>query len=452
MPGFTGMRALLGALLLVLSAAVSAQLTLQPVLSGLQEPRFVTHAGDGSRRLFFVQKDGQVLVLAPGATTATVFLNLQGLVGSADEGGLLGLAFHPGYRSNGRLFVFYTRVDDNALVVAEHQVTGNPNVAQATGLPLLVIPHPDYTNHNGGMLAFGGDGHLYIGTGDGGGANDPSNNAQDVDSLLGKILRIDVDRSVTPYAVPADNPYVGKTGRDEIFSIGWRNPWRFSFDRSTQQLWVGDVGQDRWEEINAPVVNGGNYGWPAYEGKECIRLGECNFRRNRPVHQYDHQNGRCSITGGYVYRGTAGVLPSGDYIFGDFCTGEVFAWAREQRTLLTVAQYNLVSFGEDEQGELYVVERNGSVSRLVSTADCSLSINPIRVSFGSAGGDGVLRVDVLTGCHWTAISDASWVTLTPPNMGNGSAEIAYTVAPHKGKNRVATLTVNGQTLTITQSR
>ena len=308
---FKVVRVLLGTLALALTTAASAQLALQPVLSGLVEPRFVTHAGDGSGRLFFVEKAGRIRVLAPGESAATVFLDLQGQVGEADEGGLLGLAFHPGYRGNGRFFVFYTRRSDNALVVAEHQAKANRKLADATGRVLLVIPHPTYNNHNGGMLAFGGDGFLYIGTGDGGnnygGPVDPGNNAQNVDSLLGKILRIDVDRGDpaggTPYASPSDNPYVNRTGRDEIYAIGWRNPWRFSFDRSTQQLWVGDVGQDKWEEINTPIVKGGNYGWPSYEGEECIRFDGCALLGVPPAHQYAHEGGRCSITGGYVYRG-----------------------------------------------------------------------------------------------------------------------------------------------------
>ena len=462
MQWFKSLCLLLAALALSMTTAASAQLSLQPVLSGLQEPRFVTHAGDGSGRLFFVEKAGRIRVMAPGATTASVFLDLQGQVGLADEGGLLGLAFHPGYRSNGRFFVFYTRLADNALVLAEHNVTRRRNLADPGGRVLLVIPHPTYDNHNGGMLAFGGDGFLYIGTGDGGsqfgGTPDPSNNAQNIESLLGKILRIDVDGSDanagTLYAAPADNPYVGLEGRDEIYAIGFRNPWRFSFDRSTQQMWLGDVGQATWEEINTPIFRGGNYGWRMYEGTGCTGLTGCVSGTLGPVHQYGHDvNNRCSITGGYVYRGTRGVLPSGNYVYGDFCSGEVFAWDGTQRHLFTIDPFSLVSFGEDEQGELLVVARGGSVSRLVSAAVCTLSISPARASFGATGGSGVLSVSVEPDCRWTVRSDAAWLMPTT-SVGNGSADIGYTVAPYSGgaKKRVATLTVNGKVFTVTQSR
>lgn len=458
MPWFQCLRQLLVLLAVSMTTAASAQLTLQPVLSGLAEPRFVTHAGDGSGRLFFVEKAGPIRVLSPGASTATVFLDLQGQVGTADEGGLLGLAFHPGYRSNGRFFVFYT-LADNALVVAEHQVSRNRNLADPAGRVLLMIPHPNFDNHNGGMLAFGGDGFLYIGTGDGGGAYDAGNNAQSIESLLGKILRIDVDRSDvgggTPYAAPAENPYVGRAGRDEIYAIGWRNPWRFSFDRSTQQLWVGDVGQEKWEEINTPIVKGGNYGWPVYEGIECTSLSNCPTGTIGPAHQYANDPIRCSITGGYVYRGTRGILPSGTYVYGDFCSGEILSWdGAEQKTLLATA-LNIVSFGEDEQGELLVVGRGGSVSRLATTTACTLSVNPARASFGAAGGAGVLSVSVEPGCHWTVRSNASWLTAnTGTGTGSGNANVGYTVAAYNGgpKKRAATLTVNGKTLTVTQSR
>ncbi len=216
-------------------------------------------------------------VLQPGASVATAFLDIRTRVLAGGERGLLGLAFHPHYASNGRFFVYYTRVPDGAVIVAEYSASADPNVANGTGTTLLEIAHPVNANHNGGMLAFGPDGYLYVGVGDGGSAYDPPNNAQNVNVLLGKILRIDVDHpdaaAGTPYSSPGDNPYAGGGGRAEIYSIGWRNPWRFSFDRSTHQLWVADVGQDALEEVDTPIVKGGNYGWRVYEGSGCTGNG-----------------------------------------------------------------------------------------------------------------------------------------------------------------------------------
>ncbi|MBL7650252.1 MAG: PQQ-dependent sugar dehydrogenase, partial [Candidatus Hydrogenedentes bacterium] len=212
---------------------------------------------------------------------------------------------------------------------------------EPTELPLLTIPHPGQSNHNGGMLAFGPDGMLYIGTGDGGGSNDPQNNAQNIEVLLGKILRLDVDQpdlvGGTRYSSPADNPYVGRAGRDEIHSTGWRNPWRFSFDRLTGQGWVADVGQGEREEIDSPLLLGGNYGWRVYEGTRCTGLDSAlcipaNFVA--PLLEYTHVSGRCSVTGGYVYRGSRNALPAGTYVFADFCTGEVFGWNGVTQSLL----------------------------------------------------------------------------------------------------------------------
>jgi glucose/arabinose dehydrogenase len=220
----------------------------------------VGHAGDGSNRLFILEQAGIVKVLQPGASTPTDFLDIRTRILSGGERGLLGLAFHPQYASNRRFFVYYTRVGDSAIVIAEYHTSANPNVADATELPILTIPHPTNANHNGGMLAFGSDGYLYAGVGDGGSANDPPNNAQNVNALLGKILRLDVNVAGVPYASPPTNPFFGATpGRDEIFAWGFRNPWRFSFDRSTHQRWVADVGQGTREEVDTPIASGGNY-------------------------------------------------------------------------------------------------------------------------------------------------------------------------------------------------
>jgi hypothetical protein len=354
-----------------LSSPLLAQYQLTPVANGLSNPVFAGNAGDGSQRLFIVEQDGIVLVLQLGQPTPTIFLDIRTRIAAEGEQGLLGLAFHPQYAANGRFFVFYTRAGDGTIVIAEHRVSTDPNIADAAEQVLLTIPHPTHTNHNGGMLAFGFDGYLYIGVGDGGGGNDEPNNAQNLDVLLGKILRIDVDRPgpETPYSSPPDNPFVNVPGRDEIFAFGFRNPWRFSFDRRTGESWIGDVGQDEREEIDRALVKGGNYGWRIYEGFRCTNLGPslCNPSDYLdPALDYAHTRGRCSVTGGYVYRGSRGTLPAGVYIYGDFCSGEIFATNGDLQAVLLFTAMNISSFGEDEQGELYVVDRRGTVSRFES--------------------------------------------------------------------------------------
>ena len=344
---------------------------LAPVLTGLSSPVYVTNARDGSNRLFVVEQGGIIKVLQPSATTPTNFLNITSRVLSGGERGLLGLAFHPDYETNRRFFVNYTRQTDGATVIAEYRVsTGNPNVADTTEIIHLIIPQP-FANHNGGMIEFGPDGFLYIGMGDGGSANDPGNRAQNIDELLGKFLRIDVDtpNGAVPYSSPMDNPFFGPAaGRDEIYATGFRNPFRWSFDRQTGVLWVGDVGQGQREEIDN-VVLGGNYGWRIFEGTLCTNLGPTPCTACGcigPVAEYSHSGGRCSITGGYVYRGTRQTFTPGTYIFADFCTGEIFRLNGTTPTLLLDTSLGISSFGEDEAGELYVVDLGGSVFRIVN--------------------------------------------------------------------------------------
>ena len=352
-----------------LPSPLLAQFQLTPVATGLSNPVFVGHAGDRSDRLFIVEQDGVILVLQSLQSTPTIFLDVRTRIATVGEQGLLGLAFHPQYAKNGRFFIFYTRAGDGTIVIAEYHVSADPNTADTTEQVLLTIPHPTHTNHNGGMLAFGFDGYLYVGVGDGGGGNDEPNNAQNIDVMLGKILRIDVDQpgQGTLYSSPADNPFVNATGRDEIFATGFRNPWRFSFDRTTGEPWIGDVGQDEREEIDRSLVKGGNYGWRIYEGFRCTNLGPslCNPSDYiDPVFDYSHTRGRCSVTGGYVYRGSRGTLPVGVYVYGDFCSGEIFAISEDKQALLMYTAMNISSFGEDEQGELYVVDRSGTISRI----------------------------------------------------------------------------------------
>lgn len=347
------------------------RIELVPVLSGLSSPVFVTNAHDGSNRLFIIEQPGRIRVLQPGATTSTVFLDITQRVLSGGEQGLLGLAFHPGFPNTNRFFVDYTRRNDGATVIAEYHVSNsNPNVADTAETPLLTIPQP-FANHNGGMVEFGPDGFLYVGMGDGGSANDPGNRAQNVNELLGKILRIDVDHSngAQLYSSPPSNPFFGSTtGRDEIFAIGMRNPWRFAFDRRTGDLYVGDVGQGVVEEVDIVTV-GNNYGWRVLEGSRCTNLGPGSCTAAGfvpPIAEYNHSGGRCSITGGYVYRGSRSSLPFGSYIYADYCTGEIFLLQSGTQSLLLDTSLNISSFGEDESGEIYVVGLGGSVSRVVN--------------------------------------------------------------------------------------
>jgi glucose/arabinose dehydrogenase len=356
---------------LCLSSVLSGQtprVALQTVLSGLNgQPVFLTNAKDGTNRRFIVEQVGRIRVLQPGASSPTVFLDISSRIRFGGEQGLLGLAFHPQFATNRRFYVDYVRQSDGMTVIAEYQVsTGNPNVANTTENILLTIAQP-FENHKGGMIEFGPDGFLYIGMGDGGSGNDPGNRAQNTGELLGKILRIDVDHPGTP---PPTNPFVNNPGRDEIYAYGFRNPWRFSFDRLTGQLYVADVGQDAREEIDI-VTNGGNYGWRVFEGTRCTNLGPASCSTPGfipPIAEYTNTGsaGRCSITGGYVYRGTQASLPYGGYIYGDFCSGEILMLKDGVQTVLIDTTLQISSFGEDEAGEIYVVSLTGSISRLTN--------------------------------------------------------------------------------------
>jgi glucose/arabinose dehydrogenase len=363
------------ALCLVLSAPAMAEIqrevALQPVVTaGLERPLYVTHAGDGSGRLFVVEQPGRIRIVREGKLEKTPFLDIVDRVRSTGEQGLLGLAFHPAYARNGRYFVNYVRTSNGDTVIAEFRVSDDPDRSQPQERVLLTVPQP-YSNHKGGMVEFGPDGFLYLALGDGGAGGDPCNRAQNRDELLGKILRIDVDRG-EPYAIPPDNPFAKGGGRPEIFAYGLRNPWRFSFDRKTGLLWAADVGQDEWEEIDL-VQLAGNYGWRIMEGAHCFHP---RFLCERdglapPLSEYGHKRGRCSITGGYVYRGTKIPPLAGAYLYGDYCSGEMFVLRREQAgpsgepTVLLTTGLRIASFGQDEAGEVYVVGHGGSVHRLV---------------------------------------------------------------------------------------
>jgi hypothetical protein len=364
------------------------------VASDLSRPLFVT-APPGDPRLFIVQQNGRVRILRNGTVLETDFLNvstlLEGSPSGFDERGLLGLAFAPDYDQSGVFYVNYTRFSDSRTFIERYQASADPNEADAgSGESVLEIQQP-FSNHNGGHLAFGPDGMLYIGLGDGGGAGDPQENAQDDGTLLGKMLRIDVSGGPgTTYTVPSDNPFVGAGDPlDEIWAKGLRNPYRYSFDRSTGDLYIGDVGQNSREEVDvqpSTSTGGENYGWDIMEGSICFEpMTGCNMSGLvLPVDDYAHVNGRCSVTGGYVYRGSITEI-QGRYFFGDFCTAQIWTlvWdggggftSLQDRTAELVPDVGsiggIAGFGEDGSGELYIVDRgsgsNGEVFKIVQEA------------------------------------------------------------------------------------
>ncbi|MGI8811715.1 MAG: PQQ-dependent sugar dehydrogenase [Pyrinomonadaceae bacterium] len=364
---------------------------LQTMYTGLNRPILIRSSNDGTKRLFIVQQGGIIRVVQPGSSAPTDFINLTSKitipVGSSDERGLLGLVFHPQFATNGKFYVNYTRAGDGATVVEEYKtLAGNPNQGDPASARLVfTVPQP-FTNHNGGMLNFGpADGYLYIGMGDGGSANDPGSRAQNPAQLLGKMLRIDVNIPVgspVPYLIPPTNPFTGPgtvrcdTGSttagntcQEIWTVGMRNPWRWSFDRAgTNQMWVADVGQASIEEVDVISSGGGNYGWRVYEGTSCTGNDPSlcvpgNYIM--PLFQYTHAAGRCAITGGYIYRGTQGSLPNGAYTYADYCTGEIWYWQNNQQFLIQDTPRTVVSFGEDDNGEIYVCYGNGQIDKIV---------------------------------------------------------------------------------------
>ena len=349
---------------------------LQAVATGLAFPLALT-APPGDPRLFIVEKDGRIRIVRDGALLERPFLDVSSLVSRGSEQGLLGLAFDPDYSSNGRFFVNYSDTEGDTRVVA-YRVSGDPDLADAASAEILLTIEQPFSNHNGGHLAFGPAGFLYIAMGDGGSGGDPQGNGQDRLDLLGSLLRIDV-RGAGGYAVPADNPFAGLTdARPELWDIGLRNPWRFSFDRSTGDLYIADVGQNEREEINVALRSAGgghgaNYGWNIMEGTACFVGTECDTSGLvLPVLEYDHSEG-CSVTGGYVYRGSAIPDLAGHYFYADFCEGWVrsFRFAggnvTAERDWPELAPGGQVpSFGEDAAGELYVLDAGGTVYRIVA--------------------------------------------------------------------------------------
>jgi glucose/arabinose dehydrogenase len=353
-------------------------LTLEEVTGGLQVPIGIAHAGDGSDRLFILEKAGRIRIVRDGALLDAAFLDITGRVGSqGSEQGLLGLAFHPAYVDNGYLFVSYTDRRGDTAISRFRASGGDPNRADPASEVMLLQQAQPARNHNGGHLAFGPDGYLYVGLGDGGGAGDTYANGQNGGTLLGAMLRLDVDGG-DGYAVPMDNPFTGNPDvRDEIWAIGLRNPWRYSFDRATGDLYIGDVGQNVYEEINfQPTSSSGgeNYGWPIMEGLHCYPAdGSCSQQGlTLPVFEYDHADG-CSATGGYVYRGQRFPALQGIYLLGDYCSGRIWGLARAadgrwQAAEMAQIPMQIASFGEDDAGEVYLVDMGGgSLYRVAGT-------------------------------------------------------------------------------------
>lgn len=350
----------------------NVNLTFTRVARGLSKPVFVTHSGDDSGALFIVEQTGRIRVMRSGVLLATPFLDLRSKVSNGSERGLLGLAFHPDYKTNGKFYVNYTNKAGATVVAEYYRSATNSSRAGTKTKTILKIAQP-YANHNGGMIAFGPDNYLYIGMGDGGSAGDPGNRAQNTNNLLGKMLRLNVN-SKRAFNIPPSNPYVGRAGHDLVWSVGLRNPWRFSFDRANGDLWIGDVGQNRVEEINhvagATRGRGANYGWRQVEGNRCYKPATgCRLSgKTMPVAVYGH-SGNCSVTGGYVYRGTTFPDLDGAYLYGDFCSGRIWgldaAGPRGQSpVLLKDTALMISSFGEDQAGNVYVVDLAGSVYRI----------------------------------------------------------------------------------------
>lgn len=348
------------------------------VASGFSRPLYVTHAGDDSGRLFVVEQSGKIKIIhQDGTIVETPFLDVSSLISQEalgtgyTERGLLGLAFHPDYANNGIFFINYTDRNGSSVLARYTVSVDDPNVADPNSAFLMMLVEQPFANHNGGHMAFGPDGYLYISLGDGGSGGDPQGNGQNLGTLLGKILRIDVDGE-EPYGIPPDNPFVSNAdARGEIWAWGLRNVWRFSFDRETGDLYLADVGQNAWEEVNfqpASSAGGENYGWNAYEASTYYSGQEPASDVVMPVAEYSHGTGGCSVTGGYVYRGQAIPALQGYYFFGDWCSGTL--WTARQTeggsweyspSLESGRQVS--SFGEDEAGELYLVDYDGVVLR-----------------------------------------------------------------------------------------
>src|SRR5690606_22313645 len=374
------MKKIILTLFLVIGLTSLAQnITLTPFATGFSDPVEIAHCGDD--RLFIVEQGGAIKVVnSDGSVNAQNFLNLSSIISTGSERGLLGLAFHPDYESNGYFFVNYTNTSGDT-VIARYSVSNDPDIADASSAEILLTIDQPFSNHNGCCIKFGPDGYLWISMGDGGSGGDPNNNGQNKSSLLGKMLRISVDGVQMPYGIPSDNPFAdGAEGEAEIWAYGLRNAWKFSFDRETNEVLIADVGQNAIEEINKmPSAEAGlNYGWRCYEGNQPYNNAGCEDSSTMifPVAQYNHSAGRCSLTGGYVYRGSQYEDIYGLYFFADYCSNQIGVVDQDD-TLTFLDSYSgnfFATFGEDASGELYIAGKgSGTVHRIHGSVTASIT-------------------------------------------------------------------------------
>jgi glucose/arabinose dehydrogenase len=441
-----------------------AKISFQEITGGLTNPVFITNAGDGSGRIFIIEQPGFIRILKNGTLLGTPFLDIHSIVKSGGEQGLLALAFHPSYRTNGEFYLAYTapRNGDSTgsnLILERFSVSANnPDLANpGSGVILLTISHPVNSNHNGGTLAFGGDGYLYWSTGDGGSGGDPPNNAQQLNNLLGKLLRLDVD-SGTPYGIPTSNPFyssIDPNVKKEIWAYGLRNPWRLSFDALTHDLYIGDVGQSAREEVDfrlASSPGGENYGWRVMEGTICYNPASGCDQSGKilPVAEYDHTLG-CSIAGGYVYRGLNFPSLAGYYFYGDYCSGRLFSlhndpslgWSSVQ---MADTPYAISTFGEDEQGELYLADYGtGKIYNIryqetpmvtgsmladpnpTGATDVNFTVTFSQPVTGVDTGDFILETSGVSGVTVSGVSGSGSIYTVTINTGSGSGTIHLNV-------------------------
>ena len=360
------------------STAEPVDLALVEVASDFSAPLLVTNAGDGTGRLFVAERGGLVYVVRDGRRRPRPFLDISERTLAGGEQGLLGLAFHPNYERNRRLYVNHTGRSGNTVIAGYRAENKRPGRVDPASRRLILRIGQPFSNHNGGAMAFGPDGFLHIATGDGGGGGDPEGNGQRLDTLLGKILRIDVNRRSgnRRYSTPPGNPFRGSEGKPEIWAYGLRNPWRFSFDDGGGDIWIADVGQSSVEEVNRQPAGapGINYGWNVMEGADCYPSGSACKPEGLtlPIATYGHGLG-CSVTGGHVYRGNAFPDMAGLYFFGDFCTGRIWSVAADGPSPPTPVEMldtsnSISSFGESEDRELYMTDLSGTLYRLVDTS------------------------------------------------------------------------------------
>jgi glucose/arabinose dehydrogenase/regulation of enolase protein 1 (concanavalin A-like superfamily) len=473
--------AIVGGVVLHVSHAASIAITTRDIGSGFTDPTNIVNTKiAGDNRLFILERAGNIKIMRTnGVKNTTPFLNLTSKVnssGGSGEDGLLGLVFHPNYSNNRYFYVSYTIGDQSLNISRFTRDATNPDIADPSSeVVLLNVPHPGQSNHNGGDLQFGSDGYLYIGTGDGGSGGNPSNSAQNLSSLQGKMLRIDVN-SGSPYAIPSSNPFVNSTtAKKEIWAYGLRNPWRFSFDRSTNDLWIGDVGQDLREEVDfqsASSSGGENYGWRCYEGNNAYNTTGCGPRSSYvfPIGEYDHASGRCALIGGFVYRGTQYPAMAGHYFFADFCSGDFYTlyanglggWTQE---LLVRLPNNPSAFGEDSAGELYMADSSSghiyhieTTTQLTDTTAPTTSItapaanaalsNTATISASANDNIGVTKaeivVDGVVKATYTSAGpyNFSWDTLTATNGAHTIQSRAYDAAGNVGTSNAITVTTS----------